>query len=168
MDSLRGRPPGKKNYYPSDLQMIRLYEAQESLPGSDVLDFTSKEEVRAYIRSVLRARWFKRRYPDVKKVRIKLPGNRNHLATAERFGPFGHLYLPTWAWNKLYIAHELAHICTPPLDKTETEPGRAIHSREFVGTQLYLTKRLCGEEVCAILKKELLKHNVDWDSRYAS
>lgn len=158
--AMAGRPRGSTNVYPSDTQRERLYLAERELPEFDALDFENLAEVKRFVaRFIKRKAWTSRTQVE----RIMVHSSSRTWAKGYHIGYTGELDLPKWAWNKLIIAHELAHVMTPPL-----YGRRAIHSREFAGTYLYLVGKICGQDVKDRLIQSFFKHKVDWDGRLAS
>lgn len=161
----RGRPKGSKSFFPNDSQRKRVYSAEE-IPGCRD-ELLEKEEVELFVRSVATKAWFRKRYPRITKVQVRYSNSERRCAEGRMFINTAILVLPRWAWTKQIILHELAHCCTSPVLKGEKN-ARAAHGREWVGTYLFLVKKLLGDEKCDMLKRQFRNHKVDWDSRYAS
>lgn len=153
---MAGRPKGSKNTFPSDTQRERLYLAERTLTEFAVQDFASLSEANRFIQRFIKRKAWTNKTP-VQKVTVT---SYNRVwATGCRIGCSGEIDLPTkWAWNKMVIAHELAHVMVPGL------PGRrAIHGYEFAGAYIYLTGKMCGKEVENKLIQAFFNYNIDWE-----
>lgn len=160
----RGRPKGSPNYFPTDTQRTRLYEAERHVDGFFDVDFQSLDEVDRFIKTVMKRKYWTdrtlvRRYKLLSSSVVYAEGGQLNYRLAQ-------FNLPQWAWTKQIIAHEMAHAMCPP-EPNFTKQPRAAHGREFAGTYLYLTGKICGAETKRQLRAQFLKHNVEWESLLA-
>lgn len=162
IERMAGRPKGSTNVFPSDTQRQRLYNAEREVSTFHQLDFESLSEVNRFVQRFIKRKAWTTKTP-VRKVEVvsynRVWATGSHIV--ETLETWGRLDLPKWGWNKMVIAHELAHVMTPPIANV-----RAIHNFEFAGTYLYLVNKICGKDVEDELIKAFFRNDVDWKRVY--
>ncbi len=116
-----------------DSQRAKVYRAEMILrpyrPEGEG-DFSSIEEVRAWVQKLCRSAWFRRRYG---LVWAPVKWKRSGAAT----GGYAGLKLPRWAWNKPVVLHELAHCIV-------RDGTNGWHGCEFADTYRTLVRYAMG------------------------
>lgn len=118
-----------------DSQKSRLYAAEAKFKTGLDPQFKRVDQVEAYLAKIMSTTWWKNRFPDVDRIRVK-DGRGTRIArghTEKRY-----VSLPMWARNRHVILHEVAHVVTPD----EFAP----HGREYAQNYYDLLLRFCGPE----------------------
>lgn len=91
-----------------DSQREKVYAAERIAKTLFPKDsFSTKDEVIAYVHTIIDTRWWKARFPDEIDIR---PNLGSTSATGGVVFGRGKLWLPKWSWEPWVIMHELAHI----------------------------------------------------------
>jgi len=139
-----------------DSQRSRVYRAERTVPPDKF--FNDIEEVREYVDKIVSSRWWKNRYPWVKKVFVE---HRTRGCNALGYAPSlfctaGRISLPRWAWNNITVLHELAHTVVIP------RPTIASHGPEYCKTLLALVDRWGPSEGGKQLRAAFKQHRVKY------
>lgn len=139
-----------------DFQRKRVYDAEEILKDRS-RRFETVEEIEAYTKKITRSRWFKKRWPRLKRLDIwNGRANSRGLGSYRGLG-WGVLRLPRWCRWESYILHELAHVVTGTQYKFVP-----FHGREFCKNYLALIGRWMGKEAAKDLRQSFREHRVKW------
>jgi len=156
------RITGKTYKAPSwrDSQRQKIYQAEtlaelsylQNEEGSEIIKFTSADEIREYVFKVIQSRWMVRRFgtvdlPDVqtKKTSTAYSSKVNGCIN----------FPPTWSWDQLTVLHEISHWVHP------YDYGTS-HGRFFARTFLELT----GHEIGPVFRRVLKKAYREWNVKF--
>ena len=133
----------------ADLQAERLYAAENSTRCfSDPRCYLGTMSATAnFLGEVVRAEWFRERWPTMEDVRIRLLDGRGCQSGWARAD--GTISLPTWARRKLVVLHELAHVVT----WQHYGLDQPAHGRKFAWVYLELVRRVLGKEAARELRR---------------
>lgn len=132
---------------PRDYQKRRVYLAEWEV---QVQDFRSLAETLEWADRVISSEWWRRNVG--REVRFVPPhGNRKKRATCW----LGRVCLPnqSWAWSKLVVLHELAHIVAG---------SWARHGERFTGAMLMLVEEFMGRGRMLRLKRAYDRNGVKY------
>lgn len=137
-----------------DNQRSKLYKAEHVL-WDDSKKFQTIGECEEYIKTVLRSRWFKNRYPHKEKL-VLGDGRGMRRATAGSWLETNtvDISLPRWSRMEAVILHELSHNVSPMF--------KAAHGPEFASNFLSLVLRFMGRNAWVQLRESYKKHRVKW------
>lgn len=150
------RDPNKESYYASE---------QKITHGLLSKKFSSIEEAQEYLDKIINSEWFKKTYPDIKKVTVEMRTTKRSRGTGwidvsdkdkifisdvkDEDGSFSFLTEGT-------ILHELAHIATGPKSPLSTYP----HGEEFAANHINIVSRVAGEDAGSSLRQALEKGKI--------
>lgn len=139
---------GETTGRPRDTQRLRVYEAERrAFPDYDKPEWTTEEECRTFVGSVLGAPWFRSRW-GVRSVEVRFRPGSNAKGSQE-----GWIQLPPWGYSPHVILHELGHVVTPAQE--------AGHGAAFCASYLELIRHGVGEVGYRKLRREFIIGNVN-------
>lgn len=133
-----------------DSQRIKVYRAEEALPGRWRNQFGTNEQAQEFVDSITNDRWFKARW--------KLPYSRVSVAVGRGHNGFsygGRITLSPSGRNPIVALHELTHEVLGA-----AAHGWQPHGAEFCGTFLFLVGHYIGKEQADRLRDDYVKHAV--------
>ena len=141
---------------PRDAQRQRVYDGQRELKAKIMAGptFETLEECAKFVAKVCDYAAIERRYGPQLQRTITVSPKHSGYAT----GGYHEIRLPTWAWNKLTILHELAHVIT------QRKYGETVqaHGREYCAIYLDLVRFALGkkehDELVAGFKRAKVKY----------
>lgn len=137
--------PRRKGSRPRDSRQSKVYRSEAPLHHGR--NFTSVDEVQAFINDVTGARWFKSRWGSMSVPVIA----RTSGGSTGRYR--GRINLARDHWNELTALHELAHVL-------ESSPDRAGHGAEWVACYLLLVKQVMGQATWQALRASFVANKV--------
>jgi putative metallohydrolase (TIGR04338 family) len=133
-----------------DVGRKKLYDAEDA---SQLIqwgrEFNSLEECQRYVNNILRSKWFKKRYPKIKKIDVR-PYRGEGAQSSGRI-----ISLSQSAMNSPYLLHEIAHhAATIPVG----------HGWEFAEALLCLVRRFLGKQAFRALRTNFRESGVKYFS----
>ena len=114
-----------------DSQKSKLYKAeQDTNRHRPEFEFESFEAAAAWAKQVGRSKWLRRIFPNRPNLFIR--PKHHGMATGL---DSGRIRLPRWAWNKVIILHEVAHVMVGEKHR---------HGREFARAMLMIVRHFLG------------------------
>lgn len=120
-----GYDPQRKRLYDMEAEVfVRGYKLEAPY-------LRSLDEVDRFVRRVTRSDWW-RRYNGKAVNVLHVPGDY-----AQAFQEYNEIWLPRWAWNRMTILHELAHLVTAAQAQAHgpTFTRRLIEAHELFGSR---------------------------------
>jgi putative metallohydrolase (TIGR04338 family) len=142
-----------------DYQRGRVYAADQCLYEHG-REFSSLGEVQTYVDDIRSGRWFRKRWPTSRSIKVQT--GRSNRKSAEAIGDVdGLILLPPDFWIEFYVLHEMSHLCTA-MEFGDLVPG---HGAEFCSIYLELVRRQMGNFCWRLLRDNFLLRDVDHDLR---
>lgn len=132
---------------PRDTMCKRVYEAEDALSECwhQPMEWPAVEE---FVAKVNRSRWVRARWSQ----QVVPVAERRTRVSATAWSD-GRIVLPPFAWNRLIVLHEVAHVFT-------WHSQYAARGPEFCGIYLVLVDHFIGRECRAELRANLRERRV--------
>lgn len=144
---------------PRDSQRQKVYDAEDAIHGKDL---PTVPEMQEYIDAILRKRWFKNRYPNIKQVKVQDGRGRRRAVGIYRW-TYSIIKMPRWARCEMVLLHELAHVVTDGRKGVFGASKHAVAShgpefaRNFLDLVYWKMGREAGDTLRASFKEKRVK-----------
>ncbi len=157
-----------------DPQKNRVYEAEWAMSCYNWPRFKKSETAQKWANELVGSAWFGRNWPFMQHHPVTIFEIDSEQATS--YPVSNTLDMPKWAWSKLIILHEIAHLCNEEseafqrfrvyegLGRTKKK-GLASHGKRFCGIYLKLVEHVMGLRVARELKANFDKMGVQYESK---
>lgn len=156
-----------------DPQKERVYQAEWAMPVYRRPRFNSIEKVQEWANELVGSVWFGRNWPFMRHHPVTFY-DFDDEETATSYPVSNTIDMSKWAWTKLIILHEIAHLCNEDSEAFQRsraykglgrrkKKGLASHGKKFCGIYLKLVNHVMGKDISKKLKINFDKLGVQYE-----
>lgn len=158
-----------------DPQKDKLYKAEWLHSAYRRHDFRSIEAVSRWAHQIIGSAWFGCLFPHMAHTVVTF----FDFGDGERCSAMpvnNSIDMAAWAWKKIIICHELAHLCNVDSEQFQAnradegmgrrkKRGAASHGKKFAGIYLKIVEKAMGKEAARELEQNFNIFGVRYESK---